>query len=93
MLRQEAAETIALQALSWLLGNEELLPGFLNATGASTADLATLARKPAFLTGVLDFLLTDDAWVVAFCDDAGLAYTQPMAAREALPGGAQTHWT
>jgi hypothetical protein len=36
---------------------------------------------------VLDFLLMDDAWVVAFCDAAGLPYEAPMRARAALPGG------
>jgi hypothetical protein len=51
------------------------------------------AGDPAFLGSVLDFLMMDDAWVVAFCDAAGIAYTVPMQARAALPGGAVTHWT
>ena len=35
----------------------------------------------------------DDAWVIAFCESAGLAYEVPMQARAGLPGGANMHWT
>lgn len=92
-MKQETAETIALQALGWLAGNDQLLPVFLGATGASEDDLRAGAGDPVFLGAVLDFLTMDDAWVTAFCDSAGLAYTQPVAARQALPGGAQMNWT
>jgi hypothetical protein len=90
---RDNAETVALQALAWLAGQEELLGAFLGATGASLADLAAGARDPAFLGGVLDFLLQDDARILAFCDAAGLPPTAPLAARAGLPGGAQMHWT
>jgi hypothetical protein len=93
MNRQETAETLALQALSWIAGNEEVLPLFLGASGAASADLVQGATDPAFLAAVLDFLLMDDAWVVAFCDSLGLRYDAPMQARAALPGGEQINWT
>jgi len=93
MNKQESAETIALQALGWLVGNEDLLPVFLGATGASVGDLATSAKQPAFLGSVLDFLVMDDAWVMEFCEAAGLPYQAPMQARAALPGGEQINWT
>lgn len=92
-MQQDLAETIALRALGWLAGNDELLPVFLGSTGASEADLRAGAGDPAFLGAVLDFLTMDDAWVIAFCDAAGLDYSQPIAARQALPGGAQVSWT
>lgn len=92
-MQQDNAEIVALQALGWLSGNEELLPVFLGATGASEADLRDGARDPAFLGSVLDFLTMDDAWIIAFCDSAGLGYEIPLAARMALPGGAQMNWT
>ncbi len=90
---QEAAETLALRALAWLVGNEAILPLFLGATGSSAADLRARAADPDFLVSMLDFLLMDDAWVMAFCDAAGYRYGDPGAARQALPGGAETHWT
>lgn len=92
-MQQESAETIALQALGWLAANDELLPVFLGATGASEADLRARAAEPEFLGSVLDFLMMDDAWVVAFCQERNIAYERPMMARAALPGGAQVNWT
>lgn len=92
-MQQDLAETIALRALGWLAGNDELLPVFLGSTGASEAELRAGASDPAFLAAVLDFLTMDDAWVIAFCDAAGLDYSQPITARQALPGGAQVNWT
>lgn len=91
--RQEAAETLALRALTWLAGNEDLFPVFLGATGASAADIAQNAAKPEFLASVLDFLVADDAWVTAFCDAINVAYDMPMRARAALPGGESMNWT
>lgn len=93
MSKQEHAETVALQALGWLAGNEDLFPVFLGSTGASAGDLAKAAGQPAFLGSVLDFLLMDDAWVMAFCEAENLPYEAPMRARMALPGGEQIHWT
>lgn len=92
-LPQDAAETVALQALAWLAGNEDLLPVFLGSTGASESDLRTRMSSPDFLLSVLDFLMMDDAWVIAFCDAHSIPYERPMQARHALPGGAPTHWT
>lgn len=92
-MKQETAETIALQALAWLAANEDLLPVFLGSSGAVGDDLRERARDADFLGSILDFLLMDDAWVVAFCDMAGLSYEKPMLARAALPGGKQVFWT
>ncbi len=92
-MRQDAAETLALQALGWIAAHDDLFPVFLGSTGASATDIATRAGEAEFLGAVLDFLLMDDAWITGFCDSAGIAYTLPMQARAALPGGGQAHWT
>ncbi|MCE8521380.1 DUF3572 domain-containing protein [Ruegeria sp. 1NDH52C] len=88
----DAAETLALQALTWLVTNDELLPVFLGSTGADVGDLRARAGDRQFLASVLDFLTMDDAWVIAFCDEQGIAYDQPMQARAVL-GGGEMHWT
>ena len=90
---QEQAQVIALQALAWLVGNDELCPVFLGATGGSADDLRAKATDPAFLSSVLEFITMDDAWVVAFCDMVDLAYDKPLRARYALPGAEAVHWT
>lgn len=92
-LSQESAEILAIEALSWLVGNDDLLPVFLNATGASESDLRQRAKEPEFLVSVLDFLLMDEAWIAAFCECSGYALDLPIRARASLPGGAQVDWT
>lgn len=90
---QEAAETLGLQVLGWLVGNDDLMPVFQGSTGASEADIRGRATDPVFLGAVLDFLMMDDAWVIGFCDEHGLPYERIMQARAALPGGEQVNWT
>lgn len=92
-MNADRAEIIALQALGWLVGNEELCPVFLGSTGGSEADLRARASDPDFLVSVLEFITMDDAWVIAFCDSVGLAYDLPLRARYALPGAEQVNWT
>ncbi len=87
------AEVRALSVLTWLVANEELLPVFLGATGASESDLRARAGESEFLGSVLDFVMMDDAWVMAYCDGEGLPYETLMRARQALPGGADVNWT
>ena len=92
-MQTDQAETVALQALAWLAANEELLPVFLGSTGAALNDLSKVAGDSAVLGSVLDFLLLDDAWILAFCESAGVQPTDIATARRALPGGEAVHWT
>jgi hypothetical protein len=92
-LQPEGAQVLALQALGWIASDDEVFPLFLAATGVGIGELRERASEAEFLAAVLDFLLQDDRWVVAFCDAEGQPYTSPQAARAALPGGAVTNWT
>lgn len=92
-MNADKAQIIALQALGWLVGNEELCPVFLGASGGSPDDLRDRATEPAFQAAVLDFITMDDSWVMMFCDSVNLAYDQPMRARQCLPGAEQINWT
>ncbi|WP_425043957.1 DUF3572 domain-containing protein [Primorskyibacter sp. S87] len=87
------AETLSLRALTWLVGNEDLLPVFLGASGATEADLRARAGDRDFLLSVLDFLMMDDAWIIGFCDAQNVPYEHPNLARAALAGPAGMHWT
>jgi hypothetical protein len=89
----ETAVVLAIQALGWIAADDEVFPLFMTATGSSMSELRNRAADPEFLAAVLDFLLQDDRWVVAFCDAEGHPYTAPQAARAALPGGAVVNWT
>lgn len=92
-MNSERAETIAITALGWLVTNDELLPVFLGASGATAQDLAAGAQDPTFLASVLEFLTMDDRWVTAFCDANELPYDAPLRARYALPGAEMVNWT
>ena len=93
VLSQDAVERVALNAVVWLAGNDDLLPVFMGSTGADEAAFREGVGTPEFQASVLDFLMMDDAWVIAFCDSEGIPYDRVMQARAALPGGAQVHWT
>lgn len=92
-ITDQSAETLALNVLGWLVGNDELLPIFLGSTGASSDDLQVRASEAEFLSSVLEFLMLDDSWVIAFCDANSVPYDLPGQARAVLSGGGDVHWT
>lgn len=92
-ISREQAETFALRALGWLAGRDDLLQVFLGSSGAALSDLRDRADDAAFLASVLDFLMMDDAWIIAACDALDVDYETPRMARAALPGGQEPHWT
>ncbi len=92
-LKPETAQTIALQALGHIAADDDLLGGFMAHTGLAIDELKPLAADPAFLGGVLDFLLSDEAGLLAFCETADIAPELPKLARQSLPGGEEVHWT
>lgn len=92
-MTQDIAETRALGILGWLLGRDDLVPVFLGATGVSESDLRDLAADPVFLASVVDFLMLDDAWVIACAEAMGWPPAEVALVRAALPGGALPNWT
>lgn len=92
-MKQDTAETRALDVLGWLLGQDELLPVFLGAGGVTEADLRRRAGEPDFLASVLDFVLLDDAWVLDCAGALGWPPERVAQIRAALPGGDLPNWT
>ncbi|WP_380057684.1 DUF3572 domain-containing protein [Falsihalocynthiibacter sp. SS001] len=92
-MEQNAAQTVAVRALGWLAGDDELWDVFLGSTGASVADVKSGVGDPAFLGSVLDFLMMDDAWVMRACEGLSLPNETLLRARQALPGGMEYSWT
>jgi hypothetical protein len=80
------AETIALQALAYLVSEEETLRGFLGQTGVSADDMRSRAGNAEFLAGILDFLFEQDERLIAFCNRTSISPEQAQKARSALPG-------
>lgn len=92
-MKRETAEVTALKALGWIVADEELSGAFLGASGAAPDELRARAADPEFLGFVLDFLLADEAALLAFCAASGENPETPMRARAALPGGELPNWT
>ncbi|MEZ5796332.1 MAG: DUF3572 domain-containing protein [Paracoccaceae bacterium] len=90
---QESAQTLALQALGWLAGQDEAFMAFLSVSGTDAAGIRARAAEPELLGAVLDFLLADEQLLMQFCAAAGLTPDAPLRARAGLPGGDIPHWT
>ena len=66
-MNAEQAETIALQALSFLAKDDDLLSQFLTTTGLEPQDLKKRFREPELLGAVLDTILGNDAILLRTC--------------------------
>jgi hypothetical protein len=80
------AEAVAIQALSFLAGRPEELGRFLALSGIGPASLRQSAADPAFLGGILDFLLQDEPLLLSFAEESGLVPAAIGAARRRLAG-------
>ena len=85
---REAAEEIAIAALSYLAGQPEQLGRFLAITGIGPQQLRTAAAQPGFLAGVLEHLGSDEALLRAFADEARIDPVEIVRARIILSGPA-----
>jgi hypothetical protein len=85
---QEAAEALAIQALTFIAGDGERLGRFLAITGIGPAEIREVARDQGFLAGVLDHLASDDRLLLAFSSETGCDPADIGKALAALGG----HW-
>jgi hypothetical protein len=87
-LTQDAAEALAIQALTFIAGDGERLGRFLAITGIGPAQIRAAAQEPGFLVGVLSYLAGDERLLSAFAAETGLDPTHVGKALVALGG----HW-
>jgi hypothetical protein len=85
-LTLEAAESVAVQALTFLAGEPERLGRFLQATGIGPGEIRAAAGEPGFLAGVLEYLAGDDRLIAEFAAEAGLDPGDVARAHKALGG-------
>ena len=76
-----------MQALAFIAADEDMLRRFLAETGALPERIAERSADPAFLGGVLDFVLADDSRALAFAASIDLAPENLALVRARLPGG------
>jgi hypothetical protein len=82
----EAASTIALQLLGFLLSDDDRLAHFLALTGLGLDDLRAHATDRAFQGGLLDYALADESLLLAFAAERELRPESVLRARQRLPG-------
>ena len=92
-MQRDEAEILALKALTYLAGLDEMMDRFAALSGIGPADILERAQDPEMLAGVLDFFLFDEPLLTEFCEAHEINPEEPAQARMALPGGDLPHWT
>jgi hypothetical protein len=85
-LTLEAAEGLAIQALTFIARDGERLGRFLAVTGIGPAEIRAAAGEPGFLAGVLEYLAADDRLIAAFAAETGTDPADVGRAHAALGG-------
>ena len=80
----ERAEILGLEALSWLAAEPDALDKFLAGSGVSGVELRDAAGSPELSVAILDFLLANESFLLAFCDAAGVPAASLHRARHML---------
>lgn len=91
-ISQNEAEKIALQALTYLVQNPELIGEFLAETGIGPHELKSQLKEPAFLGGLLDFFLSRTELLIKFAEETNLNPQALLLARLHFPGAQQDTW-
>jgi len=84
-------ETVALQALAFIAGDDDRLERFIGLTGIAPGSLREIALAPAGLGAVLDYLLGWEPLLLEFAAAHDLKPESIAAARRKLPGGLSTY--
>jgi hypothetical protein len=85
-LNPKNAETLALNALSFLAESPDSLDSFMRQSGVDPTTIRLRATERDFLAAVLDFLMADEALLVRFCESTRTAPTSVRWANYELGG-------
>ncbi len=85
-INREIAEKLAISALSYLASEPERLGAFLAASGIGPEAIRESAADPAFLSGVLDYVASDEPLLLAVSEHAGVSPETVESAHVALSG-------
>jgi len=89
-LTKAAAESMAIDVLTFLAGNPARLDRFFALSGLGRDNLRAAAREPEFLAAVLDHLASDESLLLAFAANTGHAPATVAKARVILSPPAKT---
>lgn len=80
----EDGQRLAIDALAFIASHEDLTQRFLEFTGLEAGQLRAEAENPAFLVGVLDFILANEKDVIDFASVVAIEPRQIGVRRNAL---------
>jgi hypothetical protein len=83
-LAKSGAETLAIEALTFLAAEPARLDRFLALSGIGLENLRTAAAEPGFLAAILDHLASDEKLLLAFATDTGHDASLVVQAHNAL---------
>jgi len=83
----DAAESLAIQALTFLAGEPERLGRFLAISGLGLEQIRLAANEPGFLARVLEYLSSEESLLLAFADHMRIDPAEVGRAQAALSGG------
>ncbi len=83
-MNPDSAQTLALQALSFVVADEKALRTLLTQTGLTGDEMREAAATLEFQAGVLDFLMRHEDMLMAFCESEGITPDDPARAHRAL---------
>ncbi len=66
-LNSQTAEDIAIKGIQYLPGDEEQLNRFFNLTGCDPDSLRENAQSSEFMAGILEFFMSNEPTLLAFC--------------------------
>lgn len=84
MLTRQEAETLALSALGWVLGDEQRAERLLALTGLTPEQLRANLSDPAVLSAVLNFLSSHEPDLVKAAEALQIEAETLIAAQEIL---------
>ena len=79
-MNKEIAETRALEVLTWVLAEDDLIQVFMDATGASQDDLRSNTSN-------------HDSWVISCSKFMNIDPSQIQVIKMSLDGGQEVNWT
>ena len=89
----EDAEAMAIQILSWLIGQPDLLGRFLALSGVEASSIRQAAAEPGFFAAVTGFVMAHEPTLMAFCEENDVKAERVAACHVRLAGPESESWT
>ena len=82
----DKTQMLAVDILSWIATDEEMMSRFLAVSGISIDNLRDAAGEPGFLAGVIGFVMAHEPTLLAYCNAREVEPDAVVAAWRALGG-------